>query len=265
MEIIKGMPDAEYHSLKRLSASGIKKMLVSAQDFWCWSWFNVDREPYESASLNVGKAYHKYCLDGSDAFHAAYSIAPECDKRTTAGKAIYAEWRLANPSAEAIDARLHGQILDCNAAKEFTGGDAEVTVLWEDHETNVPMKARLDYLTPTTIDDLKTFSNSSDMDINRLIANHIVKYKYHIQAAVYREIFPDKMFRFIFQQTGQENNCIVREFPKDLLLYQRGVDNMRQGINKFAEMYRKFGDKPWNDNWEKVAFTDNDFPLYALE
>lgn len=265
MEMIKGMPDAEYHDLKRLSTSGIKKLLTSAQDFWTWSWFNVDKEPYESTSLNTGKAYHKYCLDGADAFHAAYAVAPECDKRTTAGKAIYAEWKAANPSAEAIDQRLLEQITACNAANLFKDGEPEVTFLWNDAETNVPMKARLDYLTGTHILDLKTFSNSSDMDINRLIANHIVKYKYHIQAAVYGSLFPDRTFRFVFQQTGQANNCIVRDFPKDLLLYQRGVDNMRQGINKFAEMYRKFGDRPWFDDFGQDNFTDESFPIWSLE
>lgn len=264
-QVVYDMPAEEYHKLERFSASGIKKILTSAQDFWTTSWMNPDKYEPKSDVFSLGTAYHTRILEGREVFDQRYAVKPECDKRTTAGKAIYAEWREKFPDAEEIDERTYGEINNAAAITQFSGGKAEVTVLWDDEETGVPMKSRLDYLNPGVISDLKTFSNPHGMDLNRLLASHIVKYKYHVQTAVYRTAVPEHDFTFVFQQVGAANNCIVREFPSDLLLADAGRNLMRFGINRFAEMYGKFGTKPWYDTFKDEAFTDESFPLYALE
>lgn len=269
-QIIYGMPSEEYHSLQRLSASGIKKILVSAQDFWFQSWLNPNKREVKSDAFNLGTAYHTRILEGFDEFKRRYAVKPDCDRRTKEGKDLYNQWRSFYPNADEIDQQSFD---DINSAAEriekdfdyFKGGNSEISILWNDDETNVPMKARLDYLKPGLIPDLKTFSNASGMDIDRLLARHIVQYKYHVQSEVYRSIFPDHDFVFVFQQTGGINNFIVKPFPQDLLLADRGRQLMRIGINKFSDCYRKFGTKEWIDEREVKPFTDMDFPMYALE
>lgn len=265
--IVYDMPSDEYHSLKRFSASGVKKILTSSQDFWVSSWMNPNKREYKSDAFNVGTAYHTCILEGVDVFNKRYAVKPDCDKRTKEGKEIYAAWMAEHPNAEPIDADLYTDILaaKANDLEEFRDGYPEVTVLWDDEETGVPMKSRIDYLKLGKINDLKTFSNSSGMDINRLLARHIVQYHYHIQMATYTEALPGHEFNFIFQQTGQVNNCIVKPFPSSLLLANKGQQLMRYGINKFANMYREFGDSPWYDNFSNESFKDEDFPLWVYE
>lgn len=269
-KIVYDMPAEQYHKLERLSASGIKKLLVSSQDFWASSWMNKNKREVKSDAFNLGSAYHTRILEGPNEFRRRYAVKPECDRRTKEGKELYAQWRSMYPNAEEIERE---SVDDINSAAEyieknfdyFKGGHAEVSILWNDDETGVPMKSRLDYLKPGLIPDLKSFSNTSGMDLNRLIAKHIVGYKYHVQFEVYRSLFPDYEVIPVFIQTGGINNVIARPFPNDLLLASKGRDLMRFGINKFRDNYEKFGTSPWFDELSVEAFTDESFPLYALE
>lgn len=70
-----GMDEATYHAIPRLSASGIKNLLVSPMDFWARSWMNPRRpEEEDDKEWKVyGRAYHKRILEGRDAFYAAYA------------------------------------------------------------------------------------------------------------------------------------------------------------------------------------------------
>ena len=272
-QVIYDMPAEEYHALQRFSASGIKKILVSAQDFWATSWMNPERHEAKSDAFNLGTAYHTRILEGRKVFDQRYAVMPECDRRTSAGKAIYATWRELFPLAEAISPTVYDEINMAAACQSefFKGGKAEVTVLWEDEETGVPMKARLDYLKEMPgrsgqINDLKTFSNSSGMDLNRLLAKHIVQYKYHVQQAVYQTAVPECDFHYIFQQVGQVNNCIPLHLGYNLMLAEQGRALMRIGIDKFAHFYRKFGSKAeWTEEFKTIDMTDEDFPMYAYE
>jgi hypothetical protein len=65
-------------------------------------------------------------------------------------------------------------------ARAFTGGVAEVSVFWE--EDGVPLKARLDYLKPRCIIDLKGFANQRERPVDVAIRLAIAEYRYDIQA-----------------------------------------------------------------------------------
>lgn len=56
------MPEADYHSLPRLSASGMKNMLISVPTFWAKSWMNPDNDDEEeqedTKAQILGRAYH---------------------------------------------------------------------------------------------------------------------------------------------------------------------------------------------------------------
>lgn len=70
-----GLDEDVYHAQPRLSASGIKNLLVSGMDFWARSWLNPRRkEDDDDADWKVyGRAYHKRILEGREAFYAAYA------------------------------------------------------------------------------------------------------------------------------------------------------------------------------------------------
>lgn len=67
----------------------------------------------------------------------------------------------------------------------LTGGAAEVSILWTCEESGIKMKARLDYLKPNMIVDLKTFQNSARKRLDQAIADAFRYNRYYIQAAVY--------------------------------------------------------------------------------
>ena len=74
-----GLPEDRYHALPRLSASGIKDMLISPLEFWWRSPLNPDREEddTDSKAKILGRAYHKLILEGESAFDAAYAVKPD--------------------------------------------------------------------------------------------------------------------------------------------------------------------------------------------
>jgi hypothetical protein len=69
----------------------------------------------------------------------------------------------------------------------FTGGHAEVVLIWYCPKTGVPMKARCDYLKLKAIVDLKTVANQQGRSIERAIAYEVANYRYAIQPSVYVE------------------------------------------------------------------------------
>lgn len=185
----------------------------------------------------------------------------------------------------------------------FTGGHPEVTIIWHDFETGVPMKARMDYLKTQAIVDLKTFSNPLGKPIDKAIYGAMASGKYHVQAAVYTEAdkqavafaregkalvragegyaavapgstldewlkkyasITDRRFLFVFQQTGIAPVARGREMPRGLV-FDCGVLSMRAAIEKFKHCFETFGTEPWVDVSPIEAFEDEQFPIYATE
>lgn len=70
-------------------------------------------------------------------------------------------------------------------AELFTGGAAEVSILWTCKDSGLRMKARVDYLKPDRIVDLKTFQNSSRKRLDQCVADAFRYNRYYIQAAAY--------------------------------------------------------------------------------
>lgn len=72
-----------------------------------------------------------------------------------------------------------------DAQKAFKGGRAEVSIFWDDEETGIRMKARLDYLKLKAIIDLKTFTNQRRVNVDQAIGMAFANYQYFIQGFVY--------------------------------------------------------------------------------
>lgn len=187
--------------------------------------------------------------------------------------------------------------------KAFDGGFPEVSMFWEDPETGVRMKARLDYLKTRAVVDLKTFGNPLDMPIDTAIARAVANRRYHVQAVVYLEAVetakamisagnaaclhgeppddawleafattPEHAFVFVFlQQTGAPN-LRPREFPRrngdgaETLSWQAGRAAFRQGVRLYAEWMDRMGpDRPWVEDRPVTPFADDEFPLWMMD
>ena len=84
-----------------------------------------------------------------------------------------------------IAARMIRQ--DPELVKAFTGGWAEVTLIWRDERQGVLCKARVDYLKLKAVIDLKSFANSRDRSIRNSIIREIAEHRYSLQPAHYLE------------------------------------------------------------------------------
>ncbi len=152
--IVHGMPMDDYQNLQALSASGIWAITDMHEGcplkFWLSSPWNPDREPYNAAHFDTGKALHLAVLEPAEVEkqvvvhgHDRYNSKEAKAVRDNA----YASGRIPLKPAEwAIVEAMHRAIFNDPIARgAFDGaGEAEVTALWTDRDYNVPCKARAD-------------------------------------------------------------------------------------------------------------------------
>jgi len=126
-------------------------------------------------------------------FKQTYSVLPELDRRTKAGKEAFEAFLEQNANKAFLSASDYKQCLDLaasvlrhsKASKLFDTGKAEQTITWDDETNGAPCKARPDFVTErmgsTFIVDLKTTEDASP----RAFSRSAYKYRYHVQAAFY--------------------------------------------------------------------------------
>lgn len=329
------LSESEYFDIPRLSASGIKKLMIDPLNYWhSCSWLNPFYKRRESDAMALGSAFHRRILEGSELFYSHYAPefeAPEdCVKGTEEikecirnlgakpkgrKKAEYIaqlqeldpsiqiydlldqEYKSANAGKEFISDSMLREIeytaamieKDPVASKCFTGGYPEVTVLWA--EDGVQLKARLDYLKPRAVIDLKTFSNPMEKPIDSAIYGAMATRKYHIQAAFYMRAaakaaefakdmggkFCDALaqtkefdFYFVFRQTTDAPLVRVKKFDRGMM-WSIGETTIEQAINGngyhpgYKKMLETFGTDPWIIPTEIQALEDSMFPPWATE
>ena len=181
------LPFDQYLSIERLSPSGAKLLNRSPAHY---RHQRIHPAP-ETAAFRVGHAVHALALEGRSVFEAGFAVAPECDRRTTVGKQVWAEfvsWSAGKAVLTASEAELvegmAGSILDHPLAPSLlSGGDAELSLCWDDPLTGAACKGRVDLarLLDGAIIDLKTTLDASPQAFARAVLN----YGYATQAAAY--------------------------------------------------------------------------------
>lgn len=175
-------------------------------------------------------------------------------------------------------------IKDHDLGDTFTGGRAEVTILYTD-KFGIKCKCRIDYLRPDFTVDLKSFSNSQNRNIDVCIANAVVNYGYHLQAFEYFEAvnfaidnFPDQMkgikknnpFVFVFTQTGDVKNVRARAMKPSWVngqneFWLQAKTEIFHAKKIYQQNLEKFGVNPWISKENICEFQDNDFPIYFFD
>lgn len=178
-----------YHAIERCSQSRLKAFARSPAH--CHALMS---DPPDSEALVLGSATHTAILE-PDEFHRRYMFAPECDRRTTAGKAIWADAQLVGARTgravlahKHLDA-IHGMVeamARFEAARDFLAAVAVVerSILW--HEGGVGCKLRLDGLVGTEgggiVLDVKTCQDARPAAFER----DIFRFGYYRQGGMYR-------------------------------------------------------------------------------
>jgi hypothetical protein len=171
-------------------------------------------------------------------------------------------------------------------SKCFSGGYPEVSVVWT--EDGVRFKARIDYLKPKAIIDLKTFGNFLNKPIDSAIYSAMASGKYHIQAAFYlraaemakrlphwhgcnadfRQRFfecAEHEFFFVFQAKGIAPLARGKKFLRGSL-WSCGEVAIDEAVRRYKGCMEVYGpDEPWIDATPIDEFDDSLFPAYTTE
>ena len=106
----------------------------------------------ETPAMRIGSAFHKLSLE-VESFDEEYFLAPKVDKRSSEGKKRFAlaeqenpgkigisplEWDMIHQMAESV--HFHPLARDL-----LSVGSAEQTMMWNDKQTDVLMKGRIDW------------------------------------------------------------------------------------------------------------------------
>lgn len=146
----------------------------------------------DTPTLIFGRAVHSYVLEGPEAFFQEFAVPPVCDRRTTVGKQLWAEFQSANEGKTLIAEEDFVTITEINdsvrnhptAGLWLSNGVSEQTAIWQDEETGIMCKCRLDRnpLNGVLL-DLKTTEDASEYAFARSVQN----YGYARQGAFYTE------------------------------------------------------------------------------
>ena len=183
--------------------------------------------------------------------------------------------------------------LNPHLARAFQGGIPEVSVFWVD-DYGIPCKARLDWLKPRTIVDLKKCANARERPFDTAVMLAIAEYRYDISARHYLDGYrylyqfaaegrvfghcplkpswhtrimpPDEMrFTFVFHQTeGAPVTKGLELLPSSSAL-NRAAREIVQAKQTYLTCLEKYGTGQWVSDAPIETLDDTDLPVWMRE
>lgn len=236
----------EYEAIDALSFTGLKELLKSPAHYK--HWLTAERE--ETKALLIGKATHSAVLTPA-AFKDAFAQAPECDRRTKDGKAIWEAAQAAlKPGQVAIAFDDYAQVMNIADAvtkvwqpSEEALGWAECPIVGKDRET--PIKGIPDFVSSDGwIYDLKTTEDVTE----RVALRTILSYKYHVQAAHYIRLVQNlrgdiQGFRIVM---------VEKQAPFSVAIYEVAGELLDAGRDECERAYAIYDRCRADGRWETI-------------
>ncbi len=151
---------------------------------------NKQEEDETRRALIVGRAFHTLVLE-PHLFSKQFCIAPQVDRRTREGKAVWDDFVASSYGMSVLTAgeaeMLEGMrysILGHGRANQILSseGDCEVTMLFKHERTGLDLKGRADFIAANgLIVDVKTTEDASPDGFSK----SCLSYRYHVQASMY--------------------------------------------------------------------------------
>lgn len=184
--IIKNLPFKKYTEMEGVNNSKLALMKQCPQKYL----YFLEHNREDSPALALGRAIHTAVLEPEN-FNKEFFCLPDIDRRTKAGKDEYNRLSSENSNKTVLKADEFNKALEIATAvrsnssvmKLLDGCETEVSIDWNDPETGLKCKARLDANSQplsTTI-DIKTTTDASPKGFPR----KLFSYGYHRQAAFY--------------------------------------------------------------------------------
>ena len=232
----KSISNAEYHSGKGISKSGLFKIISKSPMHF---YYDLKNPPEKTQALTFGSAFHKYVLEESD-FSKEFVIQPIIDRRTREGKEQWNEFVEKSKGKEIITQtdleiirEMKESIYNNKHAVKLLSGEHEQSYYWNDDLTDELCKCRPDSLleleNQCIITDLKTCQDASTDSFMR----DVVKYGYDMQAAMYCagvEAVTGKECSFVFVAVEKSPPYATNVLQADIYIKRRGYDLFREAI-----------------------------------
>ena len=238
------MDNAAYHAHAAISKSHLDLIARSPLHYWA-RYLDPDRQPLEpTPAMRLGTALHTHVLERSR-WDEEIAVAPQCDRRTKAGKEAFASFE-ANAAGKTVitcdDAEvvmaMGRSVMRHPGAAMLLGlpGKAETTHMWTDATYGIECKCRPDWLTEdgTIMVDLKTTRDASPRGFRRSIAD----YRYWVQAGWYlhgvEQVTGKRPDQFIFicvESTAPHASAV---YAADAEMIERGYQQAMDDLGKLA-------------------------------
>jgi len=234
------MTESEYRCSDGISRSELWRLRDSPEKF---IWFQQHPEP-PTPALVFGAAVHKLLLE-EESFADEFSLAPECDRRSKAGKEEYNAFLKASEGKRIISVadfekatEMVYRIRKTPFTKKLLSGEHEKPFFWTDELTGELCKIRVDCISeikgsPVVI-DYKTTSDASTDGFMR----SAIKYGYDFQAGMYcegveRATGKKPLFVFIAQEKNPPYSVNILQADDGMI--RRGYDTFRELIGIYHE------------------------------
>lgn len=238
--IYHGTSNAEYHGAPGISKSGLD--LINRCPAWYKHCKETPRE--ETAAFTFGSATHAAILE-PQVYATDFAVAPECDRRTNAGKALWAGFFADNAGKTIITRQQADDIEGMQASvgahpaasKLLSAiGLVESSVFWNDEATGMLCKCRPDFWrNDGIVVDVKTTEDASPEAFMRSCYN----YRYHVQAAFYMDGIEaatgERPKAFIFLAIEKKAPYLVGCYMADTDMIRLGEIDYRRDIEKYTE------------------------------
>ena len=240
------MNDREYNALPGLRRSDLWYMNTTPMHFK----YHMEHGEEPTRALSFGQAAHKYMLE-RETFWEEFAVIPNVDRRTKAGKEDYKAFTEANADKTWISEDEFDTIAGMSAelfrdpyyADIMSAGEHEVTYLWTDSETGVPLKCKADIVDNVNriIYDYKTTTSCAD----GLFERDARRYGYDFQVGFYTSgIEAEELERYGFGFIVQEKTA---PYAVRLYICDRGF--IASGKNKFRRILNQYAECAKNDEW----------------
>ena len=252
------VPNDLYHAGPGISSTGLKDILDYSPAHF--KYFQENRTT--TKAMEDGTLIHTAILE-PHLFGENVLVAPACDRRTTEGKKIWADFLAASEGKTVVDSETYKTVCELTqsvkanklAVKLLNGELSEVSVYWVDEETGVLCKARADHINDDLIIDLKTCQSAQSKAFQRSIEYH----RYHLSAAYYLDGFakfmPVKLFAWLAVEKTPPYGC--RFFTAEDTLLHAGRLEYREALNTYAKCLAEDRWPAYEMKFENISLSSN--------
>lgn len=213
-----------------LSYSALKAFAKSPNHYLQY----INKEHVQTPAMVVGSLAHCLVLE-PEAFRDQFAVAPEVNKRTNSGKAIWEAFTLENADKTVITEDQYHQatkIADAvsrhrKATRILAGKQAEQAI--EGTIYGMQFKGVADALGNDAVVDLKTTQDASPDGFRRAASN----FDYHLQAAIYGHLTGHLPFYWVAVESAAPFNVAVYQPTPESL--DAADAYLRQLIERFNE------------------------------